>query len=86
MLTSAVSSVSSSATSAAASTSVLATGIVTASGIVAVLLFATLLSREMALSTDDVTPANLTPLNAVVLALALAFSLNFAVETVSALA
>lgn len=63
----------------------LVTGIVTASGIVAVLLFATLLSREMALSTDRISQSSLTPLNAVLVPLALAFGLNLVVETVLAL-
>jgi len=84
-VTSSVSSASSAASSAASSTSVLVTGIVTASAIVAVLLFATLLSREMAISMEEFKPGDVTALKAVLVPLALAFTLNLVVETVPVL-
>jgi hypothetical protein len=98
MLTSAAStSASSSATSitsvassisslSAASTSVLVTGIVIASGLVAVLLFLTLLARELVLASDQEIDAALRPIDAVAIPLTVAFALNVVVEAVVALA
>jgi hypothetical protein len=53
---------------------------VVASGLVAVLLFTTLLAREAALTTDIDIDQAVRPMNAVLLALGVAFVLNVAVE------
>ena len=81
-VTSVSSIVSSSSSLSASSTSVLVTGIVVASGLVAVLLFLTLLTREVVLASDREVDAALRPIHAVAIPLAVAFALNVILEAI----
>lgn len=62
------------------------TGIVVASALVAVLLFVTLLSREVILMSDNDMDDVVRPMNAVLLSLGIAFMLNIVVESAFVLA